>query len=356
MLADLVRGLIARGHAVRVVSLCAPPSDSSIVNDLRESGAETLFLHARKAACFLLPFRLRRAILSFRPDVAHSHLMHANLLSRLALVGTGIPLANTVHISERRKGKGGYFLLDRWTRRLADVVAAVSASAARHHEKQCGLPAHSIQVVPNGIDPVDPASEKVIRAFLAECGLADCSCLIAAVGRLDKQKGFDLMLERLPALSAKIPEGEAWGIVIFGEGPERGALEEKIRAASCPNLRVVLPGYFSDAASLAAGFDAFAMPSRSEGCPLALLEAMSLGLPVVTSCADSLPDLCREYTGFSACVPMDSDVDGSLFADAVVRAASSGRSLPCVLTTKEEMIQRYETIYHQMTSGERKNA
>lgn len=356
MLADLVRGQIAHGHEARVVSLCPEPEDSSVADDLRSAGAEVVFLGARKTSFLSLPFRLRRAIRGFRPDVAHSHLMHANLASRIALAGTGIPLVNTIHISERRPGKGVFFRLDRMTFRLADVATAVSEAAARHHERMCGLPTGTIRVVSNGIDPVDPASEQVIRAFVDECGLGPCSCLLASVGRLDRQKGYDRLLSRLPALSARIPKGEIWGLAIFGEGPERAALEAQARALPCENILVVLPGRFAGAASLTAGFDVFLMPSRSEGCPLALLEAMSLGLPVVTSDADSLPELCRNYTGFSACLSFEEDADGTWFAEAVVRAAESGRSLPCILTTKEEMIEQYETIYHQLTTGDRSDA
>ncbi len=356
MLADLVRGQIAHGQEARAVSLCSEPEDSSVADELRSAGAEVVFLGARKSSFLSLPFRLRRAIRSFRPDVVHSHLMHANLASRLALVGTGIPLVNTIHISEHRPGKSLFFRLDRMTFPLASAATAVSESAARHHERMCRLPKGTIRVVPNGIEPVDPASEQVIRAFVDECGLGSCSCLLASVGRLNRQKGYDRLLSRLPALSARIPKGEVWGLAIFGEGPERSALEAQARSLQSENIRVVFPGRFPEAASLTAGFDVFLMPSRSEGCPLALLEAMSLGLPVVTSDADSLPDLCRNYTGFSACLSFEEDADGTRFAEAVVRAAESGRALPCILTAKEEMIEQYETIYHQLTTGDRSDA
>ena len=79
-----------------------------------------------------------------------------------------------------------------------------------------------------------------------------------------------------------MPEGERWGVVVIGEGPERDDLERRVREMSFPNLTFALPGYRSDARSLMAAFDVMVVPSRYEGYGLTLTEAMTLGLPVAS--------------------------------------------------------------------------
>ena len=119
-----------------------------------------------------------------------------------------------------------------------------------------------------------------------------------------------------------------------------------------PKLVFALPGYRQDARSLMAAFDAMVVPSRYEGYGLTLTEAMTLGLPVVTSTADSLPELCDQYTGgFAQCIDFNNDPDGIRLAKALSEAVNAGRSEPFVLCSVSQMVDQYEQIYNELTAN-----
>ena len=352
VLTDLVCNLIARGHTCDVLSLMAPPHDDCLVDALQTAGARVAFLNATKLDFFVLPFLVRDALQRLEPEIVHSHMMHANLLARFALAGSGIPLVNTIHIADRRRTQGFYFMLDRMSVRHATALTAVSKAAARFHSAVCRIPRKRFQVVYNGCDAVEPATPEECRDFRKWCMMEDCTKVIGSVGRLDRQKGYDLLFDRMKALSDRVPEGERWGVVIIGEGPERDDLESRVRAMHYPNLKFALPGYRSDARGLMAAFDAMVVPSRYEGYGLTLTEAMTLGLPVVTSTADSLPELCDLYTdGFAQSIDFNSDPDGIRLAKALSEAVNAGRSKPFVLCSVAHMVDEYEKIYNELTGN-----
>lgn len=352
IVAVLTREYIRLGHAVTVLSLQGPPSGSPIPEMIRSAGAEIRYLGLRKTQPGMLK-KIREAVLKEAPDVVHAHLIHANLLLRIALRKCGIPLVNTIHISERRRGKKPFFLLDRWTFSLADAVTAVSDASARFHERVCGLPSGSIRTIRNGSDPVIPAPEEELRAFRAEWDLDSFDAVLGSIGRLDFQKGYDLLLDRCGTLAGRIPAGQKWILLILGDGPERERLLARTERLKYPGLRICFAGFRKDAASLMTCFHVFLMPSRYEGYGLALAEAMSLGLPVVCSDADSLPELCARYKGFSKLIHMGSDPGGVKLAEAVSEALRAPRVPGQTLVTDREMAQNYLSLYGEILEKRR---
>ena len=131
-----------------------------------------------------------------------------------------------------------------------------------------------------------------------------------------------------------------WVYAIQPEGEEVSA-EDLGRAASLLN-----------ATGPCDGADFFVMPSRYEGYGLTLTEAMSLGLPVVTSTADSLPELCEQYKGgFAQCIDFHQDPDGIRLAKALSEAVNAGRSAPFILCSVASMVDQYESIYNELTGN-----
>ena len=348
---ETVRGLLKAGHSAAVVSLQAEPAGEkrTIVNELERLGIRPYFLNLslRRAYRF---FTLVRIIRREAPDVVHSHLMHANLAARLVRLFLRFPLINTVHIAERRRKLSVklFFLLDRLTVRLCDIYTAVSQAAARFHERKCGLPSGSILTVYNGSDQVIPKPAEQLAALRREWGLDGVRKLIGSIGRLDYQKGYDILLRGLPALRPLIPPGEQWGILLIGDGPERPAL---LRLAAeternMPELRIVLPGYRPDAASLLPMLDLFVMPSRYEGFGLTLTEALSLGIPALCSNADSLPELCAESPENT----MNIDFSGEELTDNYRKALALPRLPGRLLHSTAEMTARYQELYREVIS------
>ncbi len=349
---ETIRNLRKQGHDAAAVSLQPEPDakQHAIVSELQSLGVRLYFLNLSLRHPFRF-FLLNRIIRKEKPDVVHSHLMHANLLTRAARLFRRFTLINTIHIAERRSCLKVrlLFLLDRWSSQLCDISTAVSAEAAHFHEQQCRLPEHSIRVVMNGSDPVEPAAPEKQKQLLHEWGLENVQKRIGSIGRLDFQKGYDLFLNSLPALRPLIPSGERWGIILIGDGTERKKLQilaERMER-EIPELRIVLPGYRPDAAALLPMLDLFVMPSRYEGFGLALTEALSAGLPCLCSRADSLPGLCARSPENTLCTDF---VCGKEMTEVYRRALRLPHLRGKILRTAEQMTADYLAIYREAVS------
>lgn len=355
MLWMLSDGLKKNGHDVTVLSLCAPPRDCAIPEKLHASGITVEYLNIKKYDPLLI-WKLRKKIRAIAPDLVHSHLIHPNLLTRLACAPLKMPLVNTVHTAEKRRGKGFYFLLDRLTNKLA-FSTAVSESTAAFHEKKCHLPQGSIKVIRNGLEPVIPASGEDCKKFFAPFAAdGDFDKVIGCVGRLDAMKGYAVMMDRLDALADSIPANKNWLILILGDGPDRKKLEEKAASLNFRNLKVKFAGFRADAPSLMNAFDVFFTPSLCEGYGLAAAEAMSLGLPVVANRVDALSELCERYDGDAFLFDMAEDKDGKEMAEKLLAATKCRRTTGMVIMEKDEMVRTYAKLYHIIVKKVQKKA
>lgn len=154
-----------------------------------------------------------------------------------------------------------------------DQRIAVSRSVLESHAEQGS---GRVALVQNGVASVPPASATSIRS---EIGVGDDDKLLLTIARFTAQKGHDVLLAAAPIVLAAHPSAK---FVLVGRGPEQAQVEAQIAQAGLePNFRVL--GQRDDVAHLLASADLFVLPSRFEGLPLALLEAMSSGLPVVAT-------------------------------------------------------------------------
>ena len=257
-----------------------------------------------------------------------------------------MPLVNTVHIAERRSSKNWHFKLDRWTFSDRLIQTCVSKAVAQFHSAKIAVKEEQLAVVHNGLSFSGSLSEKEYALLRQQWGVSECSKVLGSVGRLNSQKGYYELLNELDKISALVPAGEQWGLVLIGEGEERQKLEELL--LQCPsNVKVVLPGFRKDAASCIGAFDCFLMPSIYEGFGLTLIEAMSHGVPVVCTDVDSLPELMASY-GNGICVPFDK------FVACIPDALKSGSVSAVFPFSGEKMTEEYLTIYRAVMSKARK--
>ena len=338
---ELSRGLQQLHHHVTVISLLKIPEDSVIVQELRSLNIEVLSLNLNKF-CLWRIFKLHSILRKIQPHVVHAHLIHANIVARLNAWRRKYILINSVHIAEKRKGKKWHFTCDRLTLRHCDCMTTVSQAVQNFHAKKLGVPPSYFPVIYNGIHIPPPLSNGEITDLKRQWKIEHCSKLIGSIGRLDFQKGYDMLFDLLPQLSSQVPHGEYWAIVILGEGKQRNILQ---KYPSFANIEVRLPGFREDAARCIGAFDLFVMPSRYEGFGLALVEAMSHGVPILASDVDSLPELLQGYESGSAI-----DFNSVDTVERIVRQLYTQPTTPCRKFTLQKMIVQYIDLYSKLHS------
>ena len=344
----LARGLRRRGWRVGVVSMIPP---EALVPEMQADGVEVHCLNMspgvpNPAAIF----RLRRILGDMRPHVVHSHIAHANILSRVTRMLTGFPvLVCTAHSTY----EGGRMLTMayRYTDWLADLTTHVCEAGVSRQIETRSAPPGRVVFVPNGLDLDSFRPEAQLRdATRRELGLADEFTWLAA-GRFEAAKDYPNLVRAFAALASRRP-----GTVLLIAG--RGSLEAEVKAmASAAGLdgRVRFLGVRSDVPGLMNAADAYVMSSRWEGMPLVLQEAAAVGLPIVATDVGGNPQVvCNGVSGLL--VPPNDPAALAAAMEKVLafppqERAEMGRRGRGYVESRfgiERVLDRWESIYQEL--------
>lgn len=315
---DLAVNLRARGWVVAVLSMIKP---SDHIDELAAGDVEVADLgmtRGRPTLAALL--RYRSFVRHWRPDIIHSHMVHANLLARIGRVfAPRIPVVCTVHtVMEGRRWRAVAYRL---TDSLASSTTAVSQAAAERSVRNCAVPSARMTVIPNGFDfSRARVATGVADMFRRELGIDD-NFLWVTVGRLVPEKGHVALLRAFEAVRRARPDGR---LAIVGDGPERSRLDGLITSLELGESAFML-GERRDVAGILAAANGFVMSSYWEGLPMVLLEAAAQALPIV----------CTDVGGCSEVVkPELGGVLTSGNPEAIARGMLSVMDLGAVERTK----------------------
>jgi len=225
--------------------------------------------------------RVRASVRASRPDVVHTHLVHADAYGLAAVGGTSTTLISTKHNDDRFRA-GRLRHLERLATRRAARVVCITEALARFNREVVGLPQEKLRVVHYGLDaPPAPWGSPGGPELPIDAPV------LVAVCRLVPQKGLDVAIEALTPIREKHPDTR---LVVLGEGPLRAELEALTRARGVEDA-VELPGRVGDVTQWLRRADAVVHPARWEGFGLALLEAMLCARPIVASRVSSIPEI-----------------------------------------------------------------
>jgi len=275
-----------------------------------------------------------------KPDVAQINSSKAGVLARLALARTGVRTVFTAHgwAFSGRAGAAGavYTTAERAVAPLSDAIVCVSNHDLQLAHERHIVPRGGLQVIHNGIDA---------PSVLPPRRLPGDRLVLGCTARLAPPKDLITLLEALAR-----PGCERWDLRVFGDGPDRAAIEAR-RGELGLGGRVTLLGNRDDVAAQLADCDAFALISDWEGLPYSILEAMAAGLPVLATAVGGVSDLVvRGVTGelvpprdptaaarVLAAWAAEPALLGELGAGAHARARSS--------FSREQMVGRYDALF-----------
>lgn len=304
---------------------------------------------------------LERLIRARGMDVVHTHLISGNSYGRLAGRMGGAKVVSTLHHSAKEamgptlspRMQAAFFRFDIWMTAFCDRVVTPSEDL-RQQLVRAGVRESRLVTIPNGIslDEVR-VSEKDAQACRAELGALPGTKVVGMAGRLVDLKNFDLLLRAgREILAAGVPAR----IVVIGDGPDRTRLEALARQLGIAEA-AVFTGFREDVLRVVAALDVFVLCSRSETFPLALVEAMALGKPVVAARVGGVPEI------------VDHEANGLLFAsedeaalvqalrrlladdEARQRLGAEARRKVASSFTEEIMAERLLGLYRELAGG-----
>ena len=235
---------------------------------------------------------LRRLIEARQIDLVHAHDYKTDILALLLAKATGVAALSTVHgwTGHSTRERLCYYPVDKKVLSRFSRLIAVSSEIGRELTRYGAEPSR-ITTVLNGIDPRqfrrDPSRVPAARAAL---GLVADDIAIGAVGRLEPQKRFDLLLEAFAVVHARRPNTR---LFIVGDGSQRTWLSQQIQALRLTES-CTLVGHASDVRPSHHAFDLFVQSSEYEGTPNAVLEAMALETPIVATDAGGTAELVQD--------------------------------------------------------------
>lgn len=303
---NLADALVARGHQVKIAyltgeALVLPKSASIEVISIGMQGSKDFF----KAY-----FKLRRVVKDFKPDVVHSHMIHANLLSRLLRLTASIPkLISTAH--NTNEGGKLRMLAYRLTDKLTDVSTNVSQEAVDEFVKKGAVKTGRMVAVANGIDVNRFVFNTGSRTTLRHQLSLENQTMFLAVGRLNPQKDYPNLLN---AIAQLVNTRKDFKVFIAGDGPLKSELLLLVKRLEIIEF-VEFLGVRRDIPELMSAADFFVLPSAWEGFGLVVAEAMACERVVVATDCGGVKEVIGS-NGFLV-EPKNSDLLAQALNDAL---------------------------------------
>ncbi|MBN1562317.1 MAG: glycosyltransferase [Anaerolineae bacterium] len=301
--------------------------------------------------------RLINRFRTTKPDMLHTHLLHADLYGIPAARRANVPyVVSSRHNDDKFRRQLPMRWLHRWLWSQTDAGIAISEAIRQFSIRVEGVPASKIHTIHYGLDPAtvtaavpDPAAARA--KLRAELQLPSNAILVGSICRLIEQKGLIYGLRAFARIAEQVPDA---GYVIAGDGNLREALQAEAHTLGIAD-RVHFLGWCSDAYPIFAALDVFLAPSLWEGFGLVFLEAMALSVPVISTTISAIPEVVKDgITGWLV-PPRNADTLAGALREALTdtaerhkRGAAGRRRLENHFTV-ETMVKCTLTLYRELS-------
>ncbi len=358
LLGDLAAAAPGAGLQLSVSALYGHDGAAPAAGPLRAAGVEPAWIGAGHLYDPRSVLTVRRRLAATAPDVVHTHLLHADILGSLGARSLRLPAVSTLHVSSwdpAARERARLALAGRVRRACTHRVVAVSAAARDAFLAQGWDEPERVVTIHNGVAArVQPGAGAAVRA---ELGLSPDDEVVTMLAGLRPVKGHDVALDAVASMRERRP---GLRLVIAGEGPLRGELEQ--RAAALGD-GVVLAGLRSDAMALLDASDVLLYPSRVESLPTALIEALAAGTPIVATDTGGIPEIVEDrVSGLLLPSPPTSEaVSGALDAlldDSARRRAlaDAGRRRYVEMFSADLWVERLRALYLEAIAAQKEAA
>jgi glycosyltransferase involved in cell wall biosynthesis len=357
----LTAGLKARGYTTCLAVGKESPREGNLLDLAAAKGVECLQLGAlgrdiRPLSDAQALWGLWRLIRRLRPHVVHTHTAKAGVLGRIAARLAGVPVVvHTYHGHVLRSYFGPlknalFRATERMLGRASDALVAVSESVKADLVGLGVADAAKIRVVPLGLELASLTGALPRGRLRAASGVAEGAPLVGIVGRLAPIKDVATFLAAADLLRRSLPEVR---FAVVGDGEERPALEAERRRLGLDGV-VHFHGWHRDMAAVYGDLDVVVNCSRNEGTPVALIEALAAGRPVVATRVGGTPDLLADGE-YGTLVPaadpaaLANAIAAVLLSPAPARArASGGRDYVLRHHSADRLVRDVDTLYRQL--------
>ena len=262
--------------------ICPPGPLAGEVRSLKRS-IDIEIVPMRSKLDFKAIKEIRSNIKNIKPDIIHIHGTRGGILGRLAAIGLKYPVIYTEHLWTKdyqlrsrlshHLQLVGLWFLDMFTTLTIAVSQAVKDFLI---ESQITRP-EKVLVIYNGIE----SPKKKAKPF------EDKKTIIASIGTLNEQKGMQYLIQAMPKVLREFPDSE---LIIIGQGPYKTELEKLAKKMKLSS-KIKLTGFVKDVYDELQHVDVYVQPSVSESFGLAILQAMSMGLPIVATNTGGIPEV-----------------------------------------------------------------
>ena len=279
------RNLVAALPRDQFEVTCILPYESAYTASLRELGCKTYITPIHDDPMWRSIEMSVEVIKQHQIDVIHANLANAHTLAGIVGRMTNTPTVATIH-------SRSLWIQELSVSKVTGMSLITVCQEAFAGALACGIPPENLTMIRNGVDTRRFTPERSGSAFRASIGVAPDTLLIGFVGRLSWEKGPDKFVQVAQRIGLEFPEAH---FAMVGEGPVEPELRHML-AANGMGDRVHLAGLRRDVEDIYPAFDLLVQTSRSEAMPLALLEGMASGVPVVAIAVGGVAELVESGT------------------------------------------------------------
>lgn len=337
--------------SISIVSLTEPERVSKIFLDsARNLGAPTNLIPWKRSKPFAASIlKLTKLIKKYEIDIVHTHEVRTNLVGLIAARLTGVKVVASIHGWVMNTVPFLWKLYQHFDRRVirrCDHII-VGSNFLRDEIIKMGLSSQKVTTIHNAIDTANLDLSASSLNFRKKYNLNSTDTLIGTVGRISKEKGHKYLLEAAKIVIQEHPDVK---FLIVGEGKIRAELEIYAKSLGIFD-NVIFTGYYKNLSEVLAVIDLFVIPSLTESLPLAVLEAMAAGKPVISTNVGGIPEIIiHGETGLLVRPQNGMELANSIITmlnnnDLLFKMAKKGKQLVNTEFSIHNFIEQTESLY-----------